>query len=225
MFQKIKDFLKNMPKWVWIIVVVALIVIWRIIASSNSSTKVQTIKVTQGDLVQSVSTSGTVKADQYSQLTFPTGGKIVGVWVKTGQKVQKGSWIAQLDTVPLNAAYQQAQNNYRNYQAIALQVLDSVKGNDGDETFVEKATRTTAEVNRDNAYNAMLAAQDNLANAVIMAPFAGIVDTVIPSSPGMQVLPGAANYTVVNPDTVYFDADGYYVLINENIPYLSNNIK
>jgi RND family efflux transporter MFP subunit len=53
----------------------------------------------------------------------------------------------------------------------------------------------------------MLAAQDNLANAVITAPFSGIMDTVSPSSPGMQVLAGSANYTIVNPDTVYFDAE------------------
>jgi RND family efflux transporter MFP subunit len=207
MVDKFKNLKSKLGKWFWVILVITLIVIWRVIAGSNKTTKVQTVKVSQGDLVQSVSTSGTVKADQYSQLTFPAGGKIAGVFVKSGDKVGKGAWIAQLDTVPLNAAYQQALGNYRNYQAQAEQALDSVKGHSGDETFAQKVTRTTAEVNRDNAYNAMLAAQDNLANAVITAPFSGVMDTVSPSSPGMQVVAASANYTIVNPATVYFDSE------------------
>jgi len=184
-----------------------MIVIWRIVASANKTTKVQVIQVTRGELVESVSTSGNVKADQYSQLTFSSGGLVSWVGVKAGQKVVKGQAIAQLDTVPLNATYEEALGSYRNYQAIADQVLDSLKGSDATETFTQKATRTTAEVNRDNAYNAVLAAQDNLKNAIIFAPFAGIIDTVSPSSPGVNVLPGIADYTIVNPSSVYFDAD------------------
>jgi len=207
MIGKLKNFKQKLGWWFWVILVVIALIIWKIVAASNTSVKVQTVNVTRGDLVQTVSTSGNIKADQYSELTFPTGGKVVGVWVKSGQKVQKGAWIAQLDTVPLNAAYQDALNNYRSTQAAVAYEHDQDKNYGSAETFLEKTTRTAAEVANDNAYNAMLAAQDNLANAVIMAPFAGVIDTVNPSSPGMQVLPGAANYTIVNPDTVYFDAE------------------
>lgn len=207
MFEKIKNLKSKLGKWFWILLFIVMILIWRVFFNHPKLAKVQTVKVAQGNLVQSISTSGTIKADQYSQLTFPAGGKIAAVWVKSGEKVQKGKWIAQLDTIPLNAAYQQAVNNYRNYQAAADQALDSVKGHDSDETFAQKATRTTAEVNRDNAYNAMIAAQDNLANATIYAPFDGIMDTVSPSSPGMQVVAASANYTIVNPDSVYFDSE------------------
>jgi RND family efflux transporter MFP subunit len=207
MIEKFKNLKQKLGKWFWVILVIILIIVWRVLVGVNKSTKVETIKVARGSLVQSVSTSGTVRADQYSQLTFPSGGKIEAVFVKSGQTVKKGAWIAQLDMVSLSAAYQQAANNYRNYQAIAEQALDSVKGHSADETFAQKVTRTTAEVERDNAYNAVLAAQNNLTNARIVAPFAGIIDTALPSSPGMQVLAGAANYTIVNPDTVYFDAE------------------
>lgn len=207
MSQKIKDYIKKLGKWFWVILVIAIIVVWRILAGANKSVKVQTVKITQGDLVQTVSTSGTIKANQYSQLTFPTGGKIAGVFVKSGDMIKKGKWIAQLDSIPLNAIYEQALNTYRSYQAVAEQALDSVKGHSSDESFAQKVTRTTAEVNRDNAYNAVLAAQDNLANAVIYAPFDGIMDTVNPNSPGIAVVAGTANYTIVNPDTVYFDSE------------------
>ncbi len=197
----------KLGKWFWVILAVLSIVVWRVIAASNVATKVETAKTVSGNLIQSVSTSGTVRADQYAQLTFQGGGLVAWVGVKAGDVVKKGQAIAQLDAISLNATYQNAVNNYRNYQATAEQVLDSVKGNDAAETFTQKATRTTAEVNRDNAYNSVLAAQDNLRNAIIYAPFAGVIDSAIPSSPGINVLPGAANYTIVNPSTVYFDAE------------------
>ncbi len=209
--RKIFNFLNNWRlkwgKWFWIILGVVAIIIWRIVVNLNKPVKVETSKVIQGDLVQSVSTSGTVKADQYAPLTFQGGGLVAWVGVKAGDVVKKGQGIAQLDAISLNAAYQQALNNYRNYQATAENVLDQVKDHATDETFAQKATRTTAEVNRDNAYNAVLAARDNLKNATIYAPFAGIIDSVVPASAGVNVLPAAANYTIVNPLTVYFDAE------------------
>lgn len=207
MVDKFKNIKSKLGKWFWVILAIIVIVVWRLIAGSTKSTKVQTVKVTQGDLVQSVSTSGTVKADQYSVLTFPTGGKINWVGVKSGDKVRIGQAIAQLDPIPLNAAYQQALNNRRNTQANVDNIHDLVKNNDSAETFAEKATRTTAEVANDNAWDALTATLDNLRNASIYAPFNGVMDTVNPSSPGMQVTPGAANYTIVNPDSIYFDSE------------------
>src|SRR5260221_10974819 len=128
MADKFKNLKSKLGKWFWVIIVIALIVLWRVFANGTKTTKVQTVKITEGDLIQAVSTSGTIKADQYSVLTFPTGGKIAGVFVKSGDKIKKGKWIAQLDTIPLNAAYQESLNTYKNYQAIAEQALDSVKG-------------------------------------------------------------------------------------------------
>ena len=204
---RIKRIKKRTGKWSWIILAVLLVVIWRVSVSANKTTKVEVTEVTRGELTESVSTSGNVRADQYSQLTFPSGGLISWVGVSVGQEVVKGQGIAQINAVPLNAAYQQALSNYRNYQAIADNVLDSVKGHSADESFSLRATRTTAEVNRDNAYNAVVAARDNLRFTMIFAPFAGVIDTASPGSPGINVTPGAANYTVVNPDSVYFDAE------------------
>jgi len=203
----VKNVIKKLGKWFWVILAVLLIIVWRIIASANKTTKVQTAQVTRGELVQSVSTSGTVKADQYSILTFPAGGLISWVGVKTGQKVVKGQGVAQVDSISLNAAYEDASNNYRSTQAAVQLEHDNDKNYGSGETFAQKATRTAAEVANDNAYNILLAARDNLRNAVLYAPFAGVMDTVSPSSPGEQVLPGAANYAIVNPDSVYFDAE------------------
>jgi RND family efflux transporter MFP subunit len=204
---KLKNFIKRLGKWFWVILVIAAIIIWRVIATGNTSVKVQLTQVSQGDLVQTVSTSGTIMADQYTQLTFPAGGKILYVDVKPGQKVKKGQAIAGIDTVALNAAYQNAANDYRNTQAAVDYEHDQDKNYGSAETFLEKSTRTAAEVANDDAYNNYLAAQDNLKNANIYAPFNGVMDTVSPSSPGENVVAGSANYTIINPDTVYMDAE------------------
>jgi len=203
----INSFRQKLGKWFWVLLIILLIIVWRVIVSANKTTKVQVIQVTRGELIESVSTSGSVKADQYSALTFPSGGLVKWVGVKVGQKVVKGQAVAQLDTVSLNAAYEQALNNRRNTQANVDNIHDQLKNNDSDETFAQKAERTTAEVSNDNAWDALQAAADNLRNASLYAPFSGIVDSAIPSSPGIQVLPGAANYTIVNSVSTYFDAE------------------
>lgn len=206
-FNFINSFRQKLGKWIWVILAIVLIIVWRIIATSNKVIKVQTASVTKGDLVQTVSTSGTVKADEYSALTFPSGGKVAAVYIKVGDSVKKGTWIASLDAIPLNAAYEDALNTYRATQAAVDLEHDNDKNYGSAETFSEKSTRTAAEVANDNAYNNVLAAQDNLENANLVAPFNGVIDTAIPSSPGIQVLPGVANYTIVNPASVYFDAE------------------
>lgn len=197
----------RLGKWLWVVLAVLIIVVWRIFVVLNKTTKVESAKVMQGDIIEAVSTSGSVNADKYSSLSFQTPGKVVYVGVTSGETIQKGQKIAQLDTIALNAAYEDALNNYRKYEATAQNILDQVKDHSADETFSQKDTRTTAEVNRDNAYNDLQTARNNLANATIFAPFSGVMDTVSPAAAGVNVGLGAANYTIVDPSSVYFDAE------------------
>lgn len=207
MIDKLRNLKSKLGRWFWVVLAAIAVIVWRIIVSSGGAVKVESAKVSRGNLVEAISTSGTVKADEYSNLTFQSGGLVSWVGVKSGDKVVKGQAIAQLDTVSLNAAYQDAINTYRKYQATAENILDQVKNHSSDETFSQKDTRTTAEVNRDNAYNDMISARKALNNAIIYAPFDGVVDTVSPSSPGVNVILGSASYILVNPDSVYFDAE------------------
>ncbi len=207
MFQKLKNFKNKLGKWFWVLLVVILLVLYRLVFGGPKLQKYPSVKVAQGDLLETLSTTGRVKADEYATLTFQTGGRLAFVNVKNGQNVKKGQAIAGLDTTILNAAYQQSLNNYRNYQASAESALDSVKDHSGDETFAQKATRTAAEVARDNAYDAMNIALQNLKYATIYSPFNGIVADVNPSFAGANVTPASASYIVVNPTTTYFDSE------------------
>lgn len=204
---KIKEFKKKRPKLFWVIIVIAAILLVRPLFFKSEKIDYQTAIATKGDLVETLSTTGTIKADEFANLSFQGGGRLAFVNVKKGDVVKKGQAIAGLDTVVLNAAYQQALNNYRNYQAAAESALDSVKDNAGKETYSQKATRTAAEVARDNAYDSVKAAQANLQYATIFAPFAGIMAEVTPSFAGANVTPASVSYILVNPDTVYFDSE------------------
>lgn len=210
--RKILDFVNNWRlkwgKWFWI--TLALIVLffgYRSYSAQKNLPIYVLSDVSRGDLLETLSTTGRVKADEYATLGFQTGGRVKWVGVKKGDIVKKGQGIASLDTLILNAAYQQALNNYRNYQAAAASALDSVKDHSGDETFAQKATRTAAEVARDNSYDAMLAAEQNLKYATIYSPFAGIVAEASPSFAGANVSIGGASYIVVNPKTTYFESE------------------
>lgn len=189
------------------ILVIAIVTAGLYVRSRESDKKTQTAKATRGEIVESVSTSGKVAASQIANLTFQTGGKIAWVAVKEGDSVKRGQGIAGLDTVILNATYQQSLNNYRNLQAALENVLDQVKNHAGDETFAQKATRTSAEVARDNAYDATVAAKHALYLATITSPFIGIVVEANPPFPGINVTPGTASYIIVNPASLYFEAE------------------
>lgn len=198
---------QKLGKWFWVVVAIAVLIIWRVTFGSAKTTKVDSTKISKGNLIETVSTSGTVKADRYVALTFPAGGKITAIGVTQGQKIEKGQFIAQVDSVPLNTAYQNAVNTYRATQAAVDLEHDNDKNYGSGETYSQRSTRTAAEVANDNAYNNMISALDNLKNANIFAPFAGIMDTVNPSSPGINVPAAFANYTIVDPSSTYFDSE------------------
>jgi RND family efflux transporter MFP subunit len=221
MFKLLKNLKKKLGIRFWIILGLLAILFVRVVFGGGKVAKVESTKVTKGDLVQSVSTSGTVKADNYANLTFQAGGKVVWVGVKAGQKVFRGQAIAKLDTVPLNASYQQALNNYRSAQAAVDNTLDSLKGHDSDETFSQKATRTAAEVARDNAYEALKIAESNLRNATLFAPFSGIIASANPVFAGINVTPATASYVILDPSTVYFDSE----IEETDLPNISESLK
>lgn len=171
--------------------------------SGNGAIEEATIE--RGTVEEEIVLTGEIKATNYAQLHFNTPGTIAWVGVKVGDTIKKGQALLKLDTVQLNAAYQIAAANYRAAQANVEEVLDSVKGNDKDETFEEKNIRTAAEVARDKAYDALVSAQKDLREATLVAPFDGIVAILNAESAGVNISLGAPQIVVVNPATIYFE--------------------
>ncbi len=76
---------------------------------TTSPAATATAKVTQGNLIQTVSATGTSVTATQAKLTFKLSGKIAAVKVGAGDSVRLGQVLAQLDPVDLQTALQQAQ--------------------------------------------------------------------------------------------------------------------
>jgi len=198
---------KKMGKWFWVLAAVPLLAILAFILTRGNKPSGISVVVQKGPVVEELVLSGQVKAVRHAILYFPTSGKISWVGVKEGDKVNRGQGLVSLDKTILNSAYQQALNTYRNYQASAENVLDSVKDHSGDETYSQKAVRTSAEVARDNAYDAVTASLYNLRNATIAAPFSGVVTSLPNPNPGINVMVTEPQVELIDPASIYFAVD------------------
>jgi RND family efflux transporter MFP subunit len=189
------------------VIIIGVLVLLSYVFFRKPAIKAETVKVAKGDIVESVSASGEVDTYEKAELTFQGSGKLSWVGVKEGDKVKKYQAIAKLDTILLNASYQQSINTYTSLNAAAQKAEDDVKGHSADETYTQKSTRVAAQVARDNAYDAMKAAEQSLKFATITAPFNGIMTSVNPAFPGSNITYTTAVYSIVNPETFYFSTE------------------
>jgi RND family efflux transporter MFP subunit len=162
-------------------------------------------EVQRGKVEEVYILTGAVNADEYAQLAFPASGKIAWIDVIEGEEVLKGQRLAQLDTTTLNSAFEAAKSDLRIADAEALKVLDDLKNKGNDETFAEKDTRTLAEASKDKAYEAFLVAEYNLRNSILVAPFSGIVTSVVNPFAGVNITAGQTQIELINPETIYFE--------------------
>ena len=96
----------------YIITVAALLVFFSIgkgIAKKNAPPAYDTVKVTRGDLIQTVEATGKLQSANDLSLRFETAGTMGETKVKEGDIVKKGQLLASLRAAELNAAVAQAQ--------------------------------------------------------------------------------------------------------------------
>lgn len=199
---KIFSFAKNNWKKLTILAVILSVVLFFVFKNNNK--EVETTQVKKGDLKEEMVLSGNVSAVNYAKLSFETAGKIVYVGVKEGEKVNKGRLISKIDATVLNSNYQIARGNLRAYEASVSNVLDQVKDKASSETYAERDLRTTAEVNKDKAYEALIIAKRNLDGASLYAPFSGIVTYLAHPFVNVFTTLGAVEAEIIDPKTMYF---------------------
>lgn len=186
-------------------VVVVIFIGFRVYSAKKATQSAEKTTIQKGNVSNELILSGEVTATEYANLTFPTSGKLSWVGVAEGNQVKKGQALVSLDKTVLNAAYQDALNNVRKYEANVDYVHDNLKDKDTTENFEEKDTRTAAEVAKDNAYDALKAAEYNLANATLTAPFTGFVTFLAHPYSGVNILVTETQVVLLNPDTIYFE--------------------
>lgn len=199
----IKQFLTKHGKKIAIVVVLLAGILFFVLR--NNTKEIKTSEIKKGDLQEELILSGEVDAVNYAKLSFETSGKIVYVGAHEGEKVNKGKLISKLDSTVLNSNYQMAMSNLRIYDATAQNVLDQVKDNSSDETFAQKDLRTSAEANKDKAYEAVIVAKRNLDGASLYAPFNGIITYLAHPFVGVYTGLGSVEAEIIDPSTMYFD--------------------
>lgn len=82
--------------------------VWYLAADKKEKPEYVTAKVERGRLVQTVSDTGTVKAEEDIDLSFLNGGKIAKISVKEGDKIKKDQILAELDYSALSIKEREA---------------------------------------------------------------------------------------------------------------------
>ena len=193
--------------WLWLLggIVVVGFIGWRVwLGNKNGTEKSQVLR---GEVVEELVLTGQIRAEEHTSLVFQTAGEVAWMGVKEGDWVKKGQLLAKLDTISLNASYQQAISNLRAAEATLERVYDEVKDNDEDEDFLTKEKRTAAEVAKDRAYEGVVMAQRNLRNAGIVAPFDGVVISVTHPYSGVNTTMAERQIELINPESVYFSVN------------------
>jgi HlyD family secretion protein len=201
-----KPFIKRLFSKRNIIIGIIVLVVGGLIYgfSVGQSKDVEKYNVSKGTVKEELIISGTVKADKYSAMAFAASGKLAWIGVTEGQEVYQGQALAKLDAKLLNSAYESAKSNLRSADANAQYVLDTVKDHSSDETYLQKTTRTTAEVAKDNAWEALKIAEENLRNSTLYAPFKGVIASLTNSAPGVNVTFADQILEIIDPKTIYF---------------------
>ncbi len=104
---KIGAFLKR-HKYKLIIVAVILILAFLFLHGSGSKPKFEVATAAIGNVIETVSVTGTVSPVDKADLSFEKGGVVTHIYVKTGDSVKTGDRIASLDSAGDAASYQSA---------------------------------------------------------------------------------------------------------------------
>jgi membrane fusion protein, multidrug efflux system len=181
---------------------IAVFIIGGIFFGSSKKTVQNFTLVKKGYIKQELTLSGQVYAQDHAVLTFAIPGKINWIGVKEGDWVKKNQAIATLDMEVLNAALRQAWQNFTAAQATSDKYYDGRDPNKA-ESYDQKIERTALDTTKNNAYDNVRIAQENLKSATLLSPIEGLVVDVNPDLPGVNVSALNSDYEIVNPSTVF----------------------
>ncbi|MDR1768157.1 MAG: biotin/lipoyl-binding protein [Propionibacteriaceae bacterium] len=157
-------------RWTIVGVVVVLVaggIAWWFLKPSDEpqyQARTYTAKAEKGTQTETVSLTGTLTPRKQAELSFSVSGEVTKVYVKVGDKVEKGDKLARVDDTSLQNAVDLAQANLTAAEASAE---DAEDGTD--------AAQEAADAQVDSAQASLTAAKKDLANAVLRATIAGTV--------------------------------------------------
>jgi HlyD family secretion protein len=159
-------------------------------------------KVQKTTVTETVSESGSLTSLGKTNIFSTTTGVVEKIFVANGQEVSEKQKLFTVKSTAspqekaeafavyqaAKSSVQQAENNRRATIATVNRVHDDLKDHDNDETYLQKETRTAAEVANDNTWDALLIANANLLsaqanyystqNSTVVAPISGQISNL-----------------------------------------------
>jgi len=128
-------------KIILIAAIFILIIVVFFTFSNKPAPKYTMAQVSRGEILQTVSATGTVEATTNLSLNFVNSGKVQEIDVKVGDRVEEGKQLAKLDTTQLESQLDQAKANLNSANADLKKLLDGATVEDLrlSETAVENA--------------------------------------------------------------------------------------
>ena len=175
--------------------------------------KAKTTIVAEGPTPDVIVVTGLVKADQRSDVTADTQGKVINVMIERSQRVKMGQPVVQLDVRSAALGAREAAANLaaaRSQKQLADQECERTK------SLLEKGAITKSEYDRQmaqctSAQEQVSAVQartemmsKSVADGLVRAPFDGVIAEKM-VSPGEWVAPGKPLFTLVDDDPLKVD--------------------
>ncbi len=197
-----------------------------VVQNEEHKMPVETSKVEKRDIIYKTSATGSISAKKDVSVVPKIGGKVEKVYVKVGQKVNKGEKLVKLEQDEINLRIKQAQaglaaakageslsiSQFENAEtnldrieklyeegAVSKQQLDQAK------LQYDVSSTESAESQVKNAEAALEMAKYQLENSLIDSPINGIV-TSVNIEEGEMASPGMPVVRVVNMDKVYLES-------------------
>ena len=181
------------------IIIVGLIFILR--TDPQLKTEVFEIKT----VASAIQTDGAITPENQAIMHFQTGGKLVYLPFKEGDSVRQGQVIAKLDTVRLEANLRQAEQDYTATDAVSQKFYDGRDPNAA-ESYDDKIKRTAIDAAKNKAYDAVVKARQDLADASLVSPMNGIILHEDITTINVNITP-VTGFTVADPSSLAFRAN------------------
>lgn len=173
---------------------------------------VETTKVERGSLEQKISATGKISSEEEVDLSFRITGKVLWLGPKVGNFVKEGQTIASLDGREAEINLSQKEAGLRSAQSDLEKVLDDIRlfqyGNPEfkGETETQENLRERAEAQKDIAFEAVLAARENLRHTVLTSPISGTL-VAKNTEVGQNITAGTPLFKVANLAKLVFVVD------------------
>ena len=179
--------------------------------------KYTTAEVVKGEILQTVSATGTVEAETKLDLRFMNSGKIKEINVQVGDSVQKNEVLSKLDTAQLESQLNKAKAGLSAAQANLNKLLEGATAED---IRVSETAVANARIALDNAKQSLADTQASAAKDIANAE-ASVNSARISLNNANQSL---ANTQILNENNLNQDYDDAWDTLNSSLLTASNSL-